>query len=80
MYKFNERKKVNFMIDKELLCKVQAVIPAGERSDFVNQALEDAIVKYGRIKASRAMDEFAKSHKITMSTEEFIKLKNYGRP
>ena len=80
MHKFSERKKVNFMVNKELLYKIQAIIPAGERSDFVNQALDDAIVKYGRIKASRAMDEFAKSHKISMSTEEFIKLKNYGRP
>ncbi|MBI2634523.1 hypothetical protein HYW82_02540 [Candidatus Peregrinibacteria bacterium] len=77
-----DRKKVNFMIDRCILVKMEKLIPPGQRSDFVNKALDEAIVQFGRRKASEGMDKLAKelaAEGFTMSTEEFIRLKNYGR-
>lgn len=75
-----KRKKVNYMINQDILVRIKEFIPAGERSDFVNKALGEAILRYARRRASIAMDELAKKMNLRMSTEEFIKLKNYGRP
>lgn len=75
-----DRKKVNYMIDRDVFNKIEQYVPAGKRSDFVNEALNEAIIQYGRRKASEEMDKLRKKAKISMTTEEFIKLKNYGRP
>jgi hypothetical protein len=77
-----ERKRVNFMINKAILAEIRTLVPSGEMSDFVNEALEKAMIQFSRIKASEGMDKLAEilSKKgVRMSTEEFIKLKNYGR-
>lgn len=79
MNNFKERKKVNFMISKEILKSLHQVIPAGERSDFVNEALEDALIDYSRKKAFEQIEKFRKEWKLKMTTDEIIKLKNYGR-
>lgn len=74
-----KRIKINFMIGEELAAKLQSLIPAGERSDFVNEALDEAVRKYKMGVAFKAMDRFAKKHKLRMSDKEIIKLKDYGR-
>jgi|GEM_PF-1845678 len=79
MYKAEDRKRVNFMISKHLLVELDQLVPERKRSDFINDALEKAIIHYGRKKACEEMDKLAASHKIRMSTAEFMKLKNYGR-
>lgn len=79
MHKAEERKRVNFMINKWILTRMNEFIPARKMSDFVNEALEEAIGQFSRKKAIEGMDQLASSHKFRMSTEEFIKLKNYGR-
>lgn len=75
-----KREKVNFMVDQTILIKFKEFVPAGERSDFVNASLKEALQTVARQKAFDAMDEFRKKAKIRMSTKEFIRLKNYGRP
>jgi hypothetical protein len=74
-----DREKVNFMISKTVLLEMKKSIPAGERSDFVNEVLEEAIVDYQRRKASEAMDRMRENSKLTITTAEIIRLKNYGR-
>lgn len=76
----SQRKKVNFMVDQKIVIELQEWIPQGQRSDFVNQALHEAMLSYKRLKAAEKMDELRKKAKIRMSTAEMIKLKNYGRP
>lgn len=73
------RKKVNFMINQEILEMLKKWIPAGDRSDFVNGALEEAVRRYRREKAFQLIDELREKSKLKMSTSEMIKLKNYGR-
>lgn len=74
------RKKVNFMVDEHILIRIKECIPAGERSDFVNGALEKEIIRYRREKAFDAMDELREKADIRMSIKEMLKRKNYGRP
>lgn len=78
--KSTKRKKVNFMVDLHVLEKFQKWIPAGERSDFVNHTLEEAVRRYKRKKAFDAMDELRERAHIRMTSKEMIKRKNYGRP
>ena len=40
------QKKVNFMVNHETLEALKEWIPAGDRSNFVNGALEDAVRRY----------------------------------
>lgn len=74
------RKKVNFMVNESLLVELNIYIPAGERSDFVNQAIEGSITQYKMKKAFEGMDKLRKKLKISITNEEIIRLKNAGRP
>lgn len=76
MKKHSNREKVNFMISKEILVQFRQLIPSGERSDFVNDALEDAIIDYGRRKASEAMDKIAMESGRKFSTKDFLKTRH----
>ncbi len=77
--KENKREKINFMVNRDILVELKQWIPAGERSNFVNGALEKAILRFKREKAFQAMDELREKAKIMMTTKDFIRLKNYGR-
>lgn len=77
--KESKREKINFMLNRDILVELKQWIPAGERSDFVNGALQGAIIQFKRERAFKAMDELREKAKIKMTTKEFIRLKNYGR-
>lgn len=77
--KESKREKINFMLNRDILVELKQWIPAGERSNFVNGALQEAIIQFKREKAFKAMDELREKAKIRMTTKEFIRLKNYGR-
>ena len=77
--KAKKRKKTNFMIGHDILVEISKWIPAGERSNFVNGALEAALLRYRREKAFQAMDALREKAKIKTTDEEIIRLKNYGR-
>ena len=68
------------MVNQELLAEVRIFIPEGERSNFVNKAISDALVDYKRQKAFDDMAKLRKETKLSMTTKEFIRLKNEGRP
>lgn len=79
MKKHLDRQKVNFMMSRELLIQLNQLVPAGERSNFMNEALEEAITRYGRKKASETMDKLAKSGAFSkLSTKEFLKTRHDG--
>lgn len=74
-----QRERVNFMVDHGTICELREWIPEGERSDFINEALENALVAFKRRKAFQGMDELRKRAKIRMSDKEIRKYRNYGR-
>lgn len=75
-----KRKKVNFMINENILIEIKEWISDGDRSDFVNVALQHAVQRLKRERACDLMDELREKAKIKMSIKEIIKRKNYGRP
>ncbi len=79
MLQIQERKKVNFMINQQILIKLEDAVPSGKRSDFVNQALEEALIHYSRKKAIEGMDILGKKIKLKITDKEIKKLRNYGR-
>lgn len=79
MHKTEERKRVNFMINKWILSRMNELIPARKMSDFVNEVLEEAIENFARRKAAEGIAELRVKNRIRMTTQEMIKLKNYGR-
>jgi ABC-type amino acid transport substrate-binding protein len=79
MKKNLNREKVNFMISKEILMQFRQLIPAGERSDFMNETLEEALTQYSRKKASEAMDKMVKDGVFAkLSTKGFLKTRHNG--
>lgn len=68
------------MIGHDILVEITKWIPAGERSNFVNGALEKELLHYRREKAFEAMDELRIKAKLKMTDKEIIRRKNYGRP
>ena len=75
-----QRKKVNFMISVKVLHAMQKLVPAGERSDFVNKAIDDAMLYRGRKKAAEMMDEMREKLKLKITDAQVRKLRAYGRP
>ncbi len=68
------------MMDITVLEQMKSLIPAGERSDFVNEAMEKALIQFGR---QKAFDEGTKlKEKLNLkigSDEELLKKIRYGR-
>lgn len=77
--KKSDREKVNFMVNKTLMSEIKEYIPEGERSDFVNQVLEEALITFKRRKAFESIDKLRKKMKLHISMDEFRKLRAYGR-
>ncbi len=74
-----KRKKTNFMVDIQVLQDIKHYVPEGQRSDFINECLEEALTSFKRKKASELMDQMREKLNIKLTTKEIIKLKNYGR-
>ncbi len=73
------RQKINFMIDENIMVEVKQYIPDGERSNFVNEALVEALENFKRHKAIEGIEKIRKKAKLKMSDAEINSLKNYGR-
>lgn len=73
------QEKVNLIVSKELLLKFRQLIPAEERSNFINTALKEALTRYGRQQASQAIDKMAEEGLFSkLSTKEFLKTRHDG--
>ena len=73
------RHKVNFMLKQYVLQDLKQSVPSGQRSDFVNKAIEQALVREKRMQAFHSLDEIKKAKSARLSTEELIQMKNEGR-
>jgi len=70
-----KRKKVNFMVDTRVITMMAEFLPTGMRSDFVNEALSEALIKFKKKKACEGIAGL----KLDIKNEEIFELKNYGR-
>lgn len=73
------RKKVNFMINENILHSLKQLFPERERSDFVNEALNNALTNMARKRAMDAMDVFRKTANWKITDEEIRKAREDGR-
>ncbi len=67
-----DREKVNFMISKPVLLQLKEWIPAGERSDFVNEAMQSAMDKIRLQKFSEGLDALRGKSKKTFTNKEIL--------
>ena len=67
------------MVDLRLLEDLQIFVPAGKRSDFINEAVEEALLRFRRNKAGEGIMKIRKAAKLKLSTEEILKCRDYGR-
>lgn len=75
----SHRVKVNFMVESTLLKQIKTFVPEGERSDFANEAFEEALVHFRLKKMSEGIDALRKKNKTYISTKEIIRLRDEGR-
>lgn len=74
------RKRVNFTIKIPLLHELDVLVPNGERSDFINEALEEALVRLSRKKAGEMTDKLRKKLRLKIQSDEaLLKDIRYGR-
>lgn len=73
------REKVNFMLDRALFLEIKTYVPEGERSDFANEAFEEALRDFKRKKALEGLDELRAMNKTYISNKELIQLRDEGR-
>lgn len=67
------RKRINLMIDIEHLEKLEELIPSGNRSNFVNEAIEEKFRRWGRRKALELMNLSIKKERHIHTTKEILK-------
>ncbi len=67
------------MIELRVIENMEDVIPKGERSSFVNEVLEEALIRQQRKNAFRAMDKLREKANIRITDKEIRKYRNYGR-
>lgn len=73
-----KRKRVNFMVEVHLLEDLQALVSSGERSNFVNEALEESLIRFSREKAVKESAKLRKKFSIKMSEAKLKKELRYG--
>lgn len=67
------------MVSKSLIMEIKQYVPEGERSDFANEAFEEALTTFRRKKAFENIAKFRKKVKLDIPPDEFRKLRSYGR-
>lgn len=78
-YTTKTRKRLNFMIDENILKGLNSLIPAGQKSNFINEAIEEKIIKYGKQKAFESIEIIRSNLKLNMNTKEILKAIKDGR-
>ncbi|QQR54329.1 hypothetical protein IPG41_03940 [Candidatus Peregrinibacteria bacterium] len=73
------RKRINCMMDSDLLDRLGELIPPGERSDFVNEAVEEKLLRWGRQKAFEELEKFKAKHPLKMSNKQMLKMIHESR-
>lgn len=68
-----KRKKMNFMINEDIVSKLEQLVPAGERSDFCNNVMDEALILYGRRKAFEFFQTLPKKEKKKWTSDRIVK-------
>lgn len=79
MLTLSKRRRVNIMLDVSLINSLNELIPVGDRSDIINQAIEEKMTQLSRQKASEFMKEMRTKLKHKTSDEKIYKDIRYGR-
>lgn len=74
-----KRRRVNVMLDVNLIDGLNELVPAGERSDLINEAIEEKMTQISRQKASEFMVEMRKKLKHKTNNAKIYKDIRYGR-
>jgi len=64
------------MINTDIVNHINQIIPKGKRSNFVNQALKEALEKFSRETAYKNIREFAEKSNFSMTVKEINAAKN----
>lgn len=75
----SDRKRMNFMVDVKLVKELEETVPSGERSNFINEALAEAMTQLSRRKAIEGLKKIRESNKVKLKTKEILEYINYGR-
>ena len=74
------RKRLNFMVDTSVAQELTQTIPSGERSDFVSDAIEKALIQFSREKAYEETTYLRKKLNLKIdSDEKLYKIIREGR-
>lgn len=75
----SKAKKANFLFQIQTLEKLANFIPKGERSRFVDRAVDEALVDFGRQKGMEYMERARKEDYFRATPEEIRNGREYGR-
>jgi hypothetical protein len=74
------RKRLNFMVDPSVAEELNQLIPTGNRSNFVNNAIEQALVRFSREKAYEETQQLREKLNLKIgSDEKLYKIIREGR-
>ncbi len=68
----NKRQRSNFTIKISVLEELESLVPSGQRSEFVNNAIEEAMKDFARKKALESIKKLKKMGP-KLSSEELVK-------
>jgi len=75
-----QRKRLNFMVDPSVAEELSQTIPSGERSDFVNNAIDQALIRFSREKAYEETKQLREKLNLKIgSDEKLYKIIREGR-
>lgn len=75
-----QRKRLNFMVDHSVAQELNETIPSGERSDFVNMAIDQALIRFSREKAYEETTQLREKLNLKIgSDEKLYKIIREGR-
>lgn len=72
-------KRLNIVIRAEVWDGLTKKVPAGERTNFINDLIEKELQRQSRKEAWEYIQNVRNNNPITATTEEILRLKNYGR-
>lgn len=79
MLTLSKRRRVNVMLNVNLIESLNELVPSGERSDLINQAIEEKMIQLSRKKASEFMVKMRKKLKHKTSNKKIYEDIGYGR-
>ncbi len=77
--KDNRGLRINIIVPKNLLDDFNKRVPAGNRSRYISELIEQDLEYHARKEVWDHIQSIKKNNPLRMTMEEVIALKNYGR-